>query len=230
MARFPQCVAEKGSQKWVQRLVNEMSDLLDSQMREKLNLPEEEYIRWLSPLKDDDFAEYRDQAFVDLLGVELKKIPLAGFWPEGGPQWDALGKSCRGKLFLVEAKSHVSEMFSTLKAKYDASKRIIYGSLEKTRSFLNSNSQTDWARGYYQYANRLAHLYLLRRNELPACLVFVYFINDSEIKGPTTMDEWKVAIGQMHSYLGIQKHRLQGLTADIFIDVRQLARAGEKRG
>lgn len=32
-------------------------------------------IRWLSPLRRDDFAEYRDQAFLDLLGVRLAARP-----------------------------------------------------------------------------------------------------------------------------------------------------------
>ncbi len=34
-------------------------------------------------------------------------------------------------------------------------------------------------KGFYQYINRLAHLYLLRvLNKIPAYLVFVYFVND----------------------------------------------------
>jgi len=188
-------------------------------IREQLNLPRIERIRWLSPLKGDDYAEYRDQAFIDLLGVKLKEKPLGDFWPKGGPQWDALGKSSSGKLFLVEAKSHIRELISTMQAKDEDSKRKICESLQETRRFLGSNAEIDWACGFYQYVNRLAHLYLLRQNRLPGYLLFVYFINDSKTKGPTTIDEWKGAIELLHSYLGIRRHKLQNFVADLFIDV-----------
>jgi hypothetical protein len=67
MARFPQTQAEKGSQKWIQKLVNDKPEILNSQICSTLNLPEKENIQWLSPLKNDDYAEYRDQAFLKLL-------------------------------------------------------------------------------------------------------------------------------------------------------------------
>jgi hypothetical protein len=117
MARFPQHEAKKGSQKWLQKLVNDKPEILNSRIWSALNLSKEEHIEWCSPLKSDDYAEYRDQAFIDLLGAELKKVPLGDFWPKGGPQWDALGKSTSGKLLLVEAKSHIPELLSSLQAK-----------------------------------------------------------------------------------------------------------------
>jgi hypothetical protein len=221
MARFPQSIVEKGSQKWIQKLVNDVPNLLDTQIRKKLKLSEEEDIRWLSPVKDDDYAEYRDQGFIDLLGVKLNKICLKDFWPRGGPQWDALGKSASGKLFLVEAKSHIGELISSIGAKDENSVRRISRSLEETKDFLNSNAKVDWSRGFYQYANRLAHLYLLGQNGLPAYLVFVYFLNDSETAGPATIDQWKGAIELLYTYLGITRHKLQKYTADVFIDVTQ---------
>lgn len=222
MGRFPQFPGEKGSKKWVQRLVNEKPQLLNLEIRKNLNLPEHEEIRWLSPLEKDEYAEYRDQDFIDLLDVTLEKMPLADFWPERGPQWDALGKGYSGKLFLVEAKSHIGELISTMQAKDEDSVKKIRKSLEKTKSFLNSNVETDWSYGFYQYTNRLAHLYLLRRNQLPAYLVFVYFTNDLEMKGPKTVNEWKGAIKLLHSYLGIRRHKLQNFITDVFIDVNCL--------
>jgi hypothetical protein len=40
--------------------------------------------------------------------------------------------------------------------------------------------------------NRLAHLYFLcELNGVPAFLVFVYFVNDQEMQGPTTKKEWQ---------------------------------------
>jgi len=221
MARCTQSVGKKGSQKWIQKLVNEKPELLNSHLKEELHLPKSEQVRWLSPLKSDDYAEYSDQDSLDRLGVSLKKKPLADFWPENGPQWDALGKSNSGRLFLVEAKSHIGELSSFTGAKGNSLNKILQ-SLNETKDFLNSTIQTDWSRGFYQYANRLAHLYLFRQNDLPAYLVFVYFLNDAEMNGPATIDTWKGAIELLHTYLGIRRHKLQKYIADVFIDISQL--------
>jgi len=221
MARFAQGLAEKGSQKWLQKLINEKPRYLDSEIMKELKLPKEE-ISWRSPLKEDDYAEYQDQAFLDRLGVKLEFVSLSDFWPKGGPQWDALGRSSSGRLFLVEAKSHISELISTLQAKDGNSKRKICKSLDDTRRYMNSSSKTDWSQGFYQYTNRLAHHYLLRKNQLPAYLVFVYFINDDAMKGPATVHEWMGALKVVHSYLGIGRHKLRKFIADVFIDVTHL--------
>jgi hypothetical protein len=221
MARCNQSVTEKGSQKWIQKLVNEKPDLLNSHLVEELHLPKIENICWLSPLKNDDYAEYSDQDSLDRLGVNLKKKPLADFWPENGPQWDALGKSNNGKVFLVEAKSHIGELRSFIGAKGNSLNKILQ-SLSETKAFLNSTIQTDWSRGFYQYANRLAHLHLFRQNDLPAYLVFVYFLSDAEMNGPATVDTWKGAIELLHTYLGIRRNKLQKYIADVFIDINQI--------
>lgn len=222
MARFPQLSCDKGSQKWIQSLINSQAEYLNSQIRAKLNLSRDKHIQWLSPLKNDEYSEYSDQDFIDLLGVKLKEKLLADFWPERGPQWDALGKSSSGKLFLVEAKSHIRELISTMQAQDENSARTIRKSLQETKRFLGSNAEIDWSCGFYQYANRLAHLYLLRQNRLPAYLLFVYFINDFEMKGPTTIHEWRGAIELLHSYLGIRRHKLKDFVADVFIDIHCL--------
>jgi hypothetical protein len=222
VGRFPQPKAKKGSQKWIQKLVNEKPTLLSSQIRQTLVLPENEEIQWLSPLKDDGYAEYRDEAFLEKLGAKLETPALSGFWPRGGPQWDALGRSLSGKLFLVEAKSHIPELISSVQAKDLASADKILRSLGETRDYLGSKTDFDWSRSFYQYTNRLAHLYLLKENRLPAYLVFVYFLNDSEMKGPTTVDEWTGALKLLQTCLGIHRHRLQEFIAEIFVDSTSL--------
>jgi len=199
-------------------LVNAEPELFNSHLLEELNLPKSEHVCWLSPLKIDDYAEYSDQDCLDRLGVSLEKKPLADFWPKKGPQWDALGKSNHGKLFLVEAKSHIGELSSFTGAKGNSLNKILQ-SLSETKNFLNSTVHSDWARGFYQYANRLAHLHLFRQNDLPAYLVFVHFFNDAEMNGPATIDAWKGAIELLHTYLGIRRHKLQKYIADVFIDV-----------
>jgi len=222
MARFPQSQAKKGSQKWIQKLVNDKPEVLNSKIWSALNLSEDEDIQWLSPLRSDEYAEYRDQAFLDLLNIRLEKTSLAQFWPKGGPQWDALGKSSSGKLFLIEGKSHISELISSLRAEDEESRKKIQKSLEETKRYLDSKAHSDWSQGFYQYTNRLAHLYLLRKNNLPAYLVHVHFLKDFEMKGPDTFHEWEGAIKLLESYLGIGRHGLEKFTTNVYIDIHVL--------
>jgi len=221
MPRIPQGPAVKGSQKWIQKLANEKPDLLNSLIRTRLNLPDANNITWLSPIAEDGYAEYQDQAFLDLLNVKLPNVSLSDFWPSRGPVWDGLGRSETGKAFLVEAKSHISEVLSPKTGAGVTSLRKIKKSLDETKSFLHSTSEHDWTSTFYQYTNRLAHLYLLRGlNKVPAYLVFVYFVNDKEMNGPKSIDEWNGALSLLTSYLGIGRHRLKKYIAEIFIDVR----------
>jgi hypothetical protein len=222
MPRFPQNEANKGSQKWIQKLVNQKPQILNSEIWNSLNFQEEEQVDWLSPRKKDHYAEYRDQAFLDLLGAKLEKLPLEQFWPKRGPQWDALGRSVSGKLFLVEAKSHIPELISSLHAENEESKRKIHESLEATKRHFGCNTNVDWSQYFYQYANRLAHLYLLRKNGFQAYLVNVYFLNDLEMNGPMSIDEWKGAKKLLIAYLGIGRDATRELVADVHIDVRAL--------
>ena len=223
MPRISQGSAVKGSQMWIQKLVNEKPDLLNSLIRTQLNLPDTDNITWHSPLAEDEYAEYQDQAFLDLLGIKLPKVSLSDFWPSRGPVWDGLGRSETGKVFLVEAKSHISEVLSPRTGAGVKSLRKIKKSLNETKTFLNSKSEHDWSSIFYQYTNRLAHLYLLRvLNEVPAYLVFVYFVNDKEMNGPKSIDEWNGALLLLTSYLGIGRHRLKQYIADIFIDIGEI--------
>jgi hypothetical protein len=222
MARFPQAEATKGSMKWIQRLVNEKSVLLNSLIIQNLDLPESTNIHWLSPLKSDDYSEYRDKAFLERLSINTDRVNLSVFWPKGGPQWDALGRSSYGKIFLVEAKSYIPELISNLKATNQASTELIQKSLAETKARFGSKTDFDWTKTFYQYANRLAHLYLLRKSRLQAYLIDVYFISDIEMEGPMAIDEWKGAIRLMNRCLGLREHLLKNLIANLYIDVRAL--------
>jgi len=222
MARFKQPRANKGSQKWIQILINEKPDILNKQLQANLNMHENEKIQWLSPRGEDDYAEYRDEAFIEKLGIKLELYPPKDFWPRRGPQWDALGKSTSGKLFLVEAKSHIPELVSTFKGSNQTSKAKIISSLEETMKRFGVKTDFDWLKGFYQYTNRLAHVYLLRKNKLDAWLVNVYFLNDAEMDGPKTEDEWKGALRLLHRCLGLREHLLQKFVVDLFIDVTKI--------
>ena len=223
MARFPQQLGQKGSLKWIQRLINHYPELLNEEIRTKLSLPKSHHIEWLSPLASDDYAEYRDQDFLNLLDVTTPKTQLKDFWPRGGPQWDALGKAEDGSVFSVEAKSHIPEILSHLGAKSLVSREMIHESLNRTKKYLNVGGQHDWTSPFYQYANRIAHLYFLREmNAVPAFVIFVYFINDDTMSGPKSREQWLGAIQLVKSYLGIGRNKLQKYMAEVFIDVGKL--------
>lgn len=212
----------KGSKKWLQKLINEKPELLNQQVLSRLHANETQTITWYSPKKEDGYAEYSDQRCLNLLGISLDTRLLNTFWPKRGPQWDGLGKSDVGDLFFVEAKSHISELYSCIGAE-GKSLDLILKSLNETKQYLNQNSKVDWSNGFYQYANRLAYLYLLRTlNHKPVYLVFVYFLNDSEVGGPSSIEEWKGAIELLHTYFGFNRYKLQRFIIDCFIDTIEL--------
>ena len=224
MSRVIQKDGTKGSQKWLQILINQHPDLITAAFQQAAGLPSTVSIKWLSPLTGDDNAEYRDHSFVEKLGVTLPHRSLASFWPNGGPVWDGLGRSEQGPLILIEAKSHIAEVVSPgTSATAESSKTLIKASLGAAKKFYHSSAKSDWSETFYQYTNRLAHLYLLRQlNELPAFLVNVYFVNDDEMGGPASREEWKGALELMKVYLGVQHHRLEQYAIDLFFDVTTL--------
>jgi hypothetical protein len=117
--RVPQLKEKpRGSQKWIQDLINACPELLNVRIREKVASLSEREICWVSPLRQDDFAEYRDAAFLTRLNLKDFSKKLCQFWPQNGPQWDALGRTSDGKAFiLVEAKANVPELVSFCGAK-----------------------------------------------------------------------------------------------------------------
>jgi hypothetical protein len=223
MSRWEQGRASKGSQKWLQLLVNEHPEIINGGLADQLGLAPNEYIQWLSPLKADDYAEYRDQQFLDRLDITLEKVSLNSFWPRRGPQWDGLAKTDRGDLILVEAKSHIPELVTDPTGAKGTSLTKIRKSLAEVKWDLRSGAYADWATCFYQYTNRLAHLYLLRElNALPAYLLFLYFINDEEQKGPSSQAQWEGAIELLEALLDVHEHKLSDYVLHTFIDVRNL--------
>jgi len=72
---------EKRSLKWIQEAVNDKPRLLDKPVKNFIGAAKKQKIEWVSPNKDDDYAEYRDQAFLELLRIKLTKTKLNDFWP-----------------------------------------------------------------------------------------------------------------------------------------------------
>jgi hypothetical protein len=214
----------RGSLRWIRQAVNQKPELLNRQIIQSGRLPERTRIEWVSPLESDDYAEYRDGSFLEMLGIRLDKAPLKDFWPRFGPQWDALARTADGQVLLVEAKANVPEIVSNKTGALSSSKERIERSLEATKQYLGVDPAIPWSGKLYQYANRMAHLYLLRElNGIPAWLVFVYFIGDEDTNGPTTEAEWRAALTVAKGVLGLKRNRLNKYVIDVFLDVRELS-------
>ena len=150
-----------GSQKDLQILANQHQDILNHELSKILNKTIK--LEWLSPLKDDDYAEYVDQDFINRLDINSRiRKTLNDFWPNGGANWDGLAKD-NETFFLIEAKAHISEqMIESTGATSIESINLIKKSLEETKAFLDVKSDVSWCKeNYYQYANRIAHLYYM---------------------------------------------------------------------
>jgi hypothetical protein len=222
MGRFPQDGNGRGSLKNIQLLVNNHPTLLNKSIKDKINIKSEN-IEWVSPLKDDEYAEYRDNEFINRLGIHELKVPLNHFWPERGPQWDGLGKGSDGEIFLVEAKANIPELLSSCGAQSPKSRKRIQRRFRETREFLKCKPSIDWTTGFYQYANRIAHLYFLRHlNKINAYLIFLFFVNDTT-HIPTSIEQWHGALELEKKLLGLNRHRYQKYIAEVFVDIGEKA-------
>jgi hypothetical protein len=217
--------AAKGSQRWLQLAVNRAPEIINTPLRVSAGLPQATPIEWVSPLASENFVEYSEERTFDRLGVRLAKRPLNDFWPTGGPRWDGLARTATGDVFLVEAKAHIGEMVSgRSRASQPALEKITESLRAVQREIAPGADEVDWAGTFYQYANRLAHLHLLRvQNEVPAHLVFVYFLNAVDVNGPSERAEYEGATKVIEHYLGIRNSRLSRYVHKLFIDVRDLS-------
>jgi len=223
MTRIIQRSDGHGSLKDIQVLINKNQDLIDNLLKSRFTDLKNEKIIWTSPIEEDDFAEYRDNDFLIKIGLNPNEIQLDQFWPSRGPQWDALAKTKNGKAILFEAKANIPEIVSPATGASKNSKKVIEKSLYETKTFLNITNDIDWSGKFYQYTNRLAHLYFLReKHGKQIFLVNIYFIGDDTVSGPKTKQEWDGALKVMHTYLGLTRHKLSKYITDFFIDIKDL--------
>ena len=196
--------AERGSQRWLQIAVEKRPEVLLQALRTQLGLADGDRIEWRSPLRATGFKEYRDGEALRQVGVsKLRLRPLNEFWPARGPVWDAIGIAGKQPIFL-EAKAHIAEMASPGTKASPESLKLIKRSLEQTRQFYAPKATAAWTGTFYQYANRLAHHYLVRElNQIPSRLVFLYFLNAEDVNGPTSEEKWRGAIELLHAALGL---------------------------
>jgi len=212
--RVPQAAAERGSQKWLQQAVARR--LTELEMPILTACTGATSLDWLSPIRHDEFAEYRDAAFLDRLSLSHLSRALQEFWPARGPQWDGLARSDAGHVVLVEAKAHIREMCSPPTQATKVAREKIDRALAETAAFCGARPLASWSAAFYQRANRLAHLYFLRRNGIPAILAFVNFVGDAEMPGPSTTDAWIAADMVADYVMGLPaRHKLSNFVVHV---------------
>jgi len=223
MTRVKQDPNGHGSLKDIQLLINKNQSLIDSEIKKSFKDLSEKEIIWTSPIDSDDYAEYRDNDFLEKVGLKPDEIKLNEFWPNKGPQWDALAKTKEGDIILVEAKANIPEIVSPATGARYLSRKLIDQSLLETKEYLNIKNNIDWSGRFYQYTNRIAHLFFLREKcNKNAYLINVYFIGDKSVNGPESILEWQGALTVLYTYLGLTHHKLSKYMADIFIDLNDL--------
>jgi hypothetical protein len=219
--------ANAGSQRWLQIAVAKAPEVLDEALRCSGAIDSDDSVNWKSPLASEQFREYRDGKVLRCLGVNhLPKRSLAEFWPRRGPVWDALGKTQNGHLILVEAKAHIPEAASPPSKATEASLTFIRCSLEEAQKYYAPRSKADWSLTLYQYTNRLAFQYLFAHlNGLPSRLVFLDFINATDVEGPESEVEWRDATRLIHALLGLPEDLTKHGVFHAYVDVRLIAKA-----
>jgi hypothetical protein len=200
--------AHAGSQLRMQMYVNERPQLISEAIAKAL-LPQKLDVSemvWVSPLKHKQYCEYQDEEFLEVAGAGHFAARLKTFWPRGGPCWDALARLTSGGCVLVEAKSHVLEVYGNGCGARGKPRELIESSLNRTKRWLGVEERTDWLGPLYQSANRIAHLYFLRELcGINAFLANVFFLNDPHSKFATTQEQWESGIGTAYEQLGIRK-------------------------
>jgi hypothetical protein len=149
-------------------------------------------------------------------------------WPQSGntQNWDAIFK-IGDTIFIVEAKARIGELRSPCGAKSAKSIEKIENTMNKTKQYFGVSSDADWLNNYYQFANRLAFLYILNKeNNLKTCLLNIYFINGFQVnkwenkENVSSVDEWEKAIDKELDYLGVDESKIKDLVYSVFIDCK----------
>ncbi|RYG14420.1 MAG: hypothetical protein EON92_02225 [Burkholderiales bacterium] len=217
--RIAQLEAPKGTPRWIQRLADRHSSQLESAFVGMNLLAPGGRLHWLSPRRDDHWAEYRDDSFLVQMARPDLVPKLAEFWPRRGPQWHALAAG-GGRIFLIDGKSNQNEMMSNCVANPPA-RDLIEASLLRAKKDFGAPESADWMSGYFQQASRLAHLRFLRHYGIDAWMVFIYFTHDYDTQGGHTADSWKPHARNVAKHLGLGGKHVDNVV-NVMIDARGL--------
>lgn len=192
-------LALKGSKLRMQQVANDKNLIL--KFSKLLN--EKKAIKFISPLQKENYKEYKLNQKKEILKIfsDIKWGYNNEEWKTGQPQWDGIATSADGNtLYLIEAKSHPKEMKTKCKSKSikeNGNKEIIEKILKFTFNKYNKNNGvfSSWMNKYYQFANRIAFLELIKNSKKfkNVKLVLLNFVDDITMeKLATSKNLWKI--------------------------------------
>ncbi len=172
----------------------------------------------------------------ELVGIEFLKNELnykkllktwKTEWPQTGRQmnWDLVGytKQNNKKIWiLVEAKAHLGEIEQDCNAtSVDSIEKIKNALLKTAKNYgIKVTENKPWTKKYYQFANRIYILDLLKRNGFNSKLINIYFVGDmisKSRKSPQNENQWAIKIKEMKDYLGVDTTELD--IYELFLDI-----------
>ncbi|HAH54689.1 MAG TPA: hypothetical protein DCM02_05225 [Flavobacterium sp.] len=220
-----------GSEFHLLRWTGRHRNKFDNKIKQLLNI---DNITWL----DFDFSKNKNEPDKELVGLSfLEKEPsykaVISQWKEEWPQsgnsmnWDLVGYTVKNNIktwVLIEAKAHIGELENDCKA-VPKSLIKIGKALNNTANNIGTEILIDspWSKKYYQLANRIYILDLLKRNNINSKLINIYFIGDkigSSRKSPKDIATWKVEIDKMKKYLNIEKSNSIDIL-DLYLDINK---------
>jgi len=114
-------------------------------------------------------------------------------------------------VILAEAKANIQELGDPrymCRAEGQSRDRIEI-SLAMVKNALKAKQNSDWMGDYYQYANRLAHLYFLHiLCGIPTWMVFIYILSDERDFHIRSERKWAKGLARIQKTLGLPKHHL----------------------
>ena len=112
---------------------------------------------------------------------------------------------------VLQGESEVRQLLGKIKKAFD-----------ETKQALGVPDGRDWLKGYYQYCNRIAILYFLNKQGVPAHLLYIYFLGDKH-EGktcPQHEEEWLEALQAQDEHVGLpQGHKLETQMHKLFLPV-----------
>ena len=173
---------------------------LDFKFDPKSEIPDRELIG-LEFIEDHPLVK-DDQRFADA----VKEFKCS--WPQKGNQmnWDAVGIT-GDTYILCEAKAHVGEIEKVHNADdtTDSAKKRINAFKAAQEEIGVCVSADKWFHNFYQMANRLYIIALLKKHNIRAVLLNIYFCGDCfrGRKCPENADGWRAVIDEEYRELGI---------------------------
>ncbi len=204
--------------RWIGRHRNEFNKRIK-------NLLDIDNITWI----DFDFDAGKKIPDKELIGLSFLKDEanyqeVLSLWKKEWPQtgnsmnWDLVGYTIKNGIktwILIEAKAHLGELFQSCGAsEYSLSK--IENALLKTaeNNGVKIIKDNPWTKNYYQLANRIYILDLLKRSGIKSKLINIYFVGDmisKNRKSPEKKEIWEIEIDRMKRYLNIEKSDMKDI-------------------